>query len=98
MYSVEVYDPMNPSVGWTQSTIMSEGRWRPGVAVLGRKLYAGGGEADLPSGVGITATDSFEIFDPSLVQMPQITHQGEDFYVSRAARWSKNFCHPAPRT
>ena len=90
MYSVEVYDPMNPSVGWTQSTTMSEGRWYPGVAVLGGKLYAGGGTG------ASTATNSFEVYDPSLVQMPQITYQGEDFYVSHARGGPKTFIIPHP--
>ena len=42
------------------------------------------------------ATNSVEVYDPSLVQMPQITHQGEDFYVSHQRGGPKTFViqHP----
>jgi hypothetical protein len=38
-------------------------------------------------------------FDPSLVQMPQITHQGEDFYISHQRGGPKTFIipHPEPK-
>ena len=42
------------------------------------------------------ADGSVEVYDPSLVQMPQITHQGEDFYISHQRGGPKTFIIPHP--
>ena len=61
-----------------------------GAAALGGKLYAVGGYDDS------TYLNSVEVYDPSLVQMPQITHQGEDFYISHQRGGPKTFVIPHP--
>jgi len=88
--SGEVYDP-NTRI-WSPITSMLTQRSGAGLTALGGKLYAVGGEN--PS---ILATG--EVYDPSLVQMPQITHQGEDFYVSIQRGGPKTFIipHPEPK-
>ena len=70
----EVYDPIDNS--WNYIAPMDISRSSFGAAALGGKLYAVGGYDDS------TYLNSAEVYDPSLVQMPQITHQGEDFYIS----------------
>jgi len=93
--SVEVYDPMDPSGGWNPIAPMDISRVNLGVAALGGKLYAVAGMA-----AGFAAyLKSAEVYDPSLVQMPQITHQGEDFYVSVQRGGPKTFIipHPEPK-
>jgi hypothetical protein len=89
----EVYDPMDPSGGWNPIAPMDISRSFLGVAALGGKLYAVGGYDDS------THLNSAEVYDPSLVQMPQITHQGEDFYVSVQRGGPKTFIipHPEPK-
>ena len=53
---------------------------------LGGKIYVVGGGA----GVGV------QVYDPSLVPMPQITYQGEDFYISHQRGGPKTFVIPHP--
>ena len=89
--SAEVYDPMDPSGGWNPIASMDVSRNKHGVAALGGKLYAVGGQ----DGDG-NALKSVEAYDPSLVQMPQITHQGEDFYISHQRGGPKTFVIPHP--
>jgi len=57
-----------------------------GAVALGGKLYAVGG----------TNEKLVEVYDPSLVQMPQITYQGEDFYISHQRGGPKTFIIPHP--
>ena len=89
----EVYDPMDPSGGWNPIASMDISRSNLGVAALGGKLYAVGGYDDS------THLNSVEVYDPSLVPMPQITHQGEDFYISHQRGGPKTFIipHPEPK-
>ena len=91
--SAEVYDPIDNSWNPIASMDISRGN-NVGVAALGGKLYAVGGY-----GGGIGKLNSVEVYDPSLVQMPQITHQGEDFYVSVQRGGPKTFIipHPEPK-
>ena len=77
--------------GWSYVAPMDVSRSQHGVAALGGKLYAVGGW--LPT---MLPTTSVEVYDPSLVQMPQITHQGEDFYISHARGGPKTFIIPHP--
>ena len=95
--SAEVYDPMDPSGGWITIDPMSTSRYRFALAALGGKLYAVGGLTD--DGGSGSPLKSVEVYDPSLVQMPQITHQGEDFYLSHQRGGPKTFIipHPEPR-
>ena len=94
-----MYDPMNPSGGWTDIPSLSDGG-RAGIScvALGGKLYVVGG-------VGKSSEFLFEdymdasygqVYDPSLVPMPQFTHQGEDFYVSAQRGGPKTFVIPHP--
>ena len=48
---------------------------------------------------GSSAYANMYTYDPSLVQMPQITHQGEDFYISHQRGGPKTFIipHPEPK-
>ena len=55
------------------------------------RLYAVGG-----AGGTFLPLKSVEVYDPSLVQMPQITHQGEDFYLSHQRGGPKTFIIPHP--
>ena len=89
--SVEVYDPTNPSGGWQAVSSMAIARQGLGYVALGGELYAAGGQQS-----GATPNSSVEVYDPSLVQMPQITHQGEDFYVSHQRGGPKTFVIPHP--
>ena len=91
---VEVYDPMNPSGGWSYSVPLDISRQQHGCAALGGKLYAVMGITTTEPWGSITA--SVEVYDPSLVPMPQITHQGEDFYVSAQRGGPKTFVIPHP--
>ena len=84
----EVYDPIDNS--WNYIAPMDISRSSFGAAALGGKLYAVGGYDDS------TYLNSVEVYDPSLVQMPQITHQGEDFYISHQRGGPKTFIIPHP--
>jgi len=90
--TAEVYDPMDPSAGWNSIASMNTARERLGVAALGGKIYAVGGWPNSATSPLV----SVEVYDPSLVQMPQITHQGEDFYISHARGGPKTFIIPHP--
>jgi len=90
--SAEVYDPMDPSAGWNTIDSMNINRFLFSLAALGGKLYSVGGTNAYPSGT----QKSVEVYDPSLVQMPQITYQGEDFYVSHSRGGPKTFIIPHP--
>ena len=87
--TAEVYDPMDNS--WTDIASMSIPRYEVAVGSIGGRLYAVGG-------TGAPAPTA-EAYDPSLVQMPQITHQGEDFYLSHQRGGPKTFIipHPEPK-
>jgi hypothetical protein len=58
--------------------------------LAGRLYVVGGGTG------GITALDAASVYDPTLVQMPQITYQGEDFYISHQRGGPKTFVIPHP--
>jgi hypothetical protein len=86
---------MDPNGGWITIAPMNIPRTNLGVAALGGKLYAVGG-----GGVSLAPSlKSVEVYDPSLVQMPQITHQGEEFYLSHQRGGPKTFIipHPEPK-
>jgi len=61
-------------------------------AALGGKIYAVGGSDGTPA----YPIRTVEVYDPSLVQMPQITYRGEDFYISHARGGPKTFIIPHP--
>jgi len=88
LHSAEVYDPIDNS--WNSIALMDISRSSLGAAALGGKLYAVGGYDDS------IYLNSVEVYDPSLVQMPQITHQGEDFYISHQRGGPKTFVIPHP--
>ena len=90
LQTAEVYDPVNNI--WNPIASMNVARLYLDVAALGGRLYAVGG-LDGPLGNYLS---SAEVYDPSLVQMPQITHQGEDFYISHARGGPKTFVIPHP--
>jgi hypothetical protein len=88
---------MDPSGGWiTIDPMLTSSRYFLSLAALGGKLYAVGGQGTAPT---VPTLKSVEVYDPSLVQMPQITHQGEDFYLSHQRGGPKTFIipHPEPR-
>jgi len=91
--SSEVYDPMDPSGGWITIDPILTSRYLFGFDAFGGKLYAVGGNLGPPTGESLK---SVEVYDPSLVQMPQITHQGEDFYLSHQRGGPKTFIIPHP--
>ena len=82
--SAEVYDPIDNS--WNSIAPMDVSCAHFGAVALGGKLYAVGG----------TNEKLVEVYDPSLVQMPQITYRGEDFYISHARGGPKTFVIPHP--
>ena len=82
--SAEVYDPIDNS--WNSIAPMDVSCAHFGAVALGGKLYAVGG----------TNEKLVEVYDPSLVQMPQITYQGEDFYISHQRGGPKTFIIPHP--
>ena len=89
---VLVYNPTTNS--WTAAPSLAVPRYSAGAGALGGKLYALGG---MGGGSGGTfALNSVEVYDPSLVQMPQITYQGEDFYISHQRGGPKTFIIPHP--
>ena len=90
----EVYDPADPSGGWQYMTSsLPDPRTQLGGCAVGGKLYAvGGSNITTPT----TASASLFALDPSLVPMPQITYQGEDFYVSAQRGGPKTFVIPHP--
>ena len=57
------------------------------------ELWVVGGWVASPGG---GTFGDIEVYDPSLVQMPQITYQGEDFYLSHARGGPKTFIIPHP--
>ena len=91
---LEIYDPLKDT--WnivpTDPTIDLSGQ-SGGFVALGGKLYFFGGAG------GSGVTNKTWVFDPSLVQMLQITHQGEDFYISHQRGGPKTFIipHPEPK-
>jgi N-acetylneuraminic acid mutarotase len=86
--SGEVYDPLTRISELIAPMDIS--RSYLGLAALGGKLYAVGGFNTYVPG------NSVEVYDPSLVQMPQITYRGEDFYISHARGGPKTFVIPHP--
>lgn len=90
-----IYDPMNPSRGWRSigSTPEQAALALHELVALGGKLYTVGGV----QGSWISeATNQVWAYDPSLVQLPQITYQGEDFYISHQRGGPKTFVIPHP--
>ena len=103
-WQVEVYNPADPGGGWKYGMptgtatppnyIDASGTYGASAVALGGKLYVvGGNGSDVPN---TTYNDGLYVYDPSLVQMPQITHQGEDFYVSAQRGGPKTFVIPHP--
>ena len=88
------YDPMNPSRGWSSigSTPGQAALALHELVALGGKLYAVGGATWTGGG----ADKQVWAYDPSLVQLPQITYQGEDFYISHQRGGPKTFVIPHP--
>jgi N-acetylneuraminic acid mutarotase len=94
--TAEIFDPLthtwSSAVSYPTTPIIMDGA----AAVLGGKFYIAGGQTTYPA---FNATSDMYIYDPSLVPMPQITHQGEDFYVSHQRGGPKTFIipHPEPK-
>ena len=92
--TTEVYDPITDS--WTTLPhTLADDRALLGLTALAGRLYTIGG-LNLFSPTSTTPTSAVEVYDPSLVQMPQITYQGEDFYISHQRGGPKTFVIPHP--
>ena len=88
---VQIYDPMNPSGGWTYGPSMNIPRgYNCCAAALGTKLYAMCGESGGPW------EGTVEAYTPPASITPQITYQGEDFYISHSRGGPKTFVIPHP--
>ena len=94
-YTGEVYDPQTNT--WSALPNDPTGRLRFAMGAIGGKIYIAGGCTWYanPSN-SCQNTMSVRVYDPSLVQMPQITHQGEDFYLSAQRGGPKTFVIPHP--
>jgi hypothetical protein len=88
--STEIFDPLTNSwtAGQSYPTVIRLGA----AAVLGGQFYIAGGNTPNT----LASTDAVYAFDPSLVEMPRITHQGEDFYISAQRGGPKTFVIPHP--
>ena len=90
--TTKVYDPLDPSGGWTTlDALMDVSRGYVGAVAMGGRIYAIGGQ--IGSGA---AYNTVEVYDPSLNPQLQVTYQGEDFYVSAQRGGPKTFIiqHP----
>ena len=87
--SVSAYDPMDNSWNSTYPPMPSP-RFCGCATTMGGKIYYMGGRYN-----GANHSNMY-IYDPSLVPMPQITYQGEDFYVSAQRGGPKTFVIPHP--
>ena len=90
--SVSVYDPLTNIWDYTYPPT-PQPRYCGCATTMGGKIYYMGGHN------GSSAYANMYTYDPSLVQMPQITHQGEDFYISHQRGGPKTFIipHPEPK-
>ena len=97
--SCEVYDPADPSGGWKFTADISGRVWLGGCTIGGRLYAVAGARSTDKFNEFITTESLLQFHDPSLVQMPQFTHQGEDFYVSAQRGGPKTFIipHPEPK-
>ena len=88
--TTEIFDPLTNI--WTAGVAYPNDITDAAAAILEGKFYIVGG-ADAPAAPFFS---DMNIYDPSLVQMPQITHQGEDFYISHQRGGPKTFVIPHP--
>ena len=94
-YTGEVYDPQTNT--WSALPNDPTGRLRFAMGAIGGKIYIAGGCTWYANPTNSCEnTLSVRVYDPSLVPMPQITHQGEDFYVSAQRGGPKTFVIPHP--
>ena len=96
-HNAAIYDTTDPSKAWSYTGNMSVFRDNyPSCCVLGDKIYVTGGSTPAANPPAALYHYTIETYDPSLVQMPQITHQGEDFYISHQRGGPKTFVIPHP--
>ena len=91
---VQIYDPLNPSGGWTYGPSMNMVRSNCGGAALGGKLYAVGGYNFFA--YPDYHVNTVEAYTPPASMTPQITYQGEDFYLNASRGGPKTFVIPHP--
>ncbi len=90
----QIFDTMNPSGGWTKIGNASDpSGWFLSATAMGGKIYITGGVGGPQAA---TIREVCYVSDPSLVPLPQITHQGEDFYISHQRGGPKTFVIPHP--
>ena len=90
-----IYDPL--SKAWSVEPVLDLPRQNAACVVMGGKIFLmGGTQWRGPTSTTDVVPKTATYYDPSLVQMPQITHQGEDFYVSAQRGGPKTFVIPHP--
>lgn len=92
----QVFDTINPSGGWINTKEqhafnLPTAATFSGATAMGGKIYITGGVDGCQDALQVCY-----VSDPSLVPLPQITYQGEDFYISHQRGGPKTFVIPHP--